>query len=152
MRMREIICTIYAFASVSTCNSGIKTLTIFFLALGFFTDTTLSSFTRSFTFYFSFCLLVNIFLCIGATRASAFLSTSNSRWETLTVSFQAVCFFAGTASFLLLNIRCLNYGIFHIIDFQSERIFFLLWCLLLLYFVQASQWMVRHILYGLYEK
>lgn len=106
-----IISTLLAFAHLATWKSSVKALAIFFLALRFFTITSLKFFKivstwLIFLFYWLFSFLNHSFmlLIIITPITSTLRCTKFAWWETLAIHLQAFCLFTyATGSFLF---RC----------------------------------------------
>ena len=103
-----VICTLLALTHLAACESGVKTLAVFFLALWFLTIAPFELLQVIWTelvllLYHLLCLHNQAFalLIIVTAVAAAFRSAHLSRGEALTVHFEAFCFFADTTcSFL----------------------------------------------------
>lgn len=112
--MRYIILAVNTFTILTTCNSCIKTFTIFFLALGFFTDTSRIIFSRTFAFYLNFSLFHKLFVLMSVTTTitAALRCAFFTWWKTLTIIFKAASFSASASSLLLPNFRILHIWFF----------------------------------------
>ena len=146
MRMRDMVLTINAFTCLSTCYSCIKTLTVFFLALRFFTNASRTIFAWTLTFYLCFCLFYEllVFMIIKAAIATTLWCTLFSHWETFTIIFKTVSFSTSASCLFSFDIWCVDHWLFFSDKLNSQRVF-LLWYLLMLMLLETSNWMIGHI-------
>jgi len=113
MTVTVTICTIFAFTALSTCNSWIETLAVFFLALAFFTVASLSFACWDWLCLDNvFCTIYQfkVMLVVATPVARTLWSAHFSRWKTLAIHLEAFSFFTSATSFLLFYVRCWGYS------------------------------------------
>lgn len=117
----DLVFAIDTLAGLCACHACVETFAVFFLALGFFTDASITGFSRSFAFYLCFGLFYELRVLVSVTTAVAntIWSTLLARRKTFAIVFQTVSFSACAPISLSLEIRSLDSRLLINIDFLS---------------------------------